>query len=566
MIKTSNLKNSKLFLIIIFISFRLSGQVQIENLVISSNSVIEQKVIDSLQYKSQFKNETELDNEINRIKETLYFKGFITLKSLGVFKIDNMHSLFLELGPAYQSVLLTKHSKFLYDIGFELKKDSLNNEEYVEIPISKLKESMEKISKELSNKGYPFATVKIINIKTIEGLKLKTELLIEKGEIRKIDSVIILGYEKFSKSHLKHMLKLKLKNPLNLNNLQTKMQLFDELSFVNQKRPPEVLFNKNKTSLFLYLDKIKSNSFDGFLGFGSDESNGKMEFNGYLNLKLNNNLNYGESINLSYKNDEIDQKTINIEVNMPYLFSSPVGGIARLNIFKKDSLFTTAEQSLKLSYKFNTRNEIGASAYFNQSSIINNNPASDLENYESNFYGINYYYTKKNRLNNFFPIQMKINLLLAFGSRVTSQSSNQRKILFEGSRIFWLNKENNFFVRFRCEDLKSGYYLFNEMFRFGGINSVRGFQENSLFASRYFMACSEYRYMVSQNLYVHSVFDSAYLEDISGESNRIYGIGFGFGVKTAGGLLRFTYANGKSNRQSFDLSKSKVHLSLVSNF
>lgn len=564
--KTSNLKNSKLFLLIIFINLQLNGQSQIENLIISSNSVFEQKVIDSLQYKSQFKNGIELENEINRIKETLYYKGFITLKSLGIFKIDNNHSLNLELGPAYQSVLLTKHSKFLNDIGFELKKDSLNYEKYVEIPISKLKESMEKISKVLSNKGYPFSTVKIINIKPIEEFKLKAELLIDKGEIRRIDSVTILGYEKFSKGHLKQMLKLKLKDPFNLTNLQTKMQLLDQLSFANQKRPPEVLFNKNKTTLFLYIDKIKSNNFDGFLGFGSNESNGKMEFNGYLNLKLENNLNYGESLNLSYKNDDVDQKTIDIMVNMPYLFSTPLGGMTRLNIFKKDSLFTTAEQSFKLSYNFNTQSELGAYANFNQSSTINNNLASNLENYESTFYGINYYYRKKNRLNNFFQLQMKINLLLAFGRRFTSQSSNQRKILFEGSRIFMFNKKNNFFVRFRFEDLKSDYYLFNEIFRFGGINSVRGFQENSLFASRYLMLCSEYRYMISPTLYVHSVFDSAYLEDISSESNRIYGIGFGFGVKTGGGLLRFTYANGKLNNQSFDLSKSKVHLSLVSNF
>tara|TARA_B100001564_G_scaffold359995_1_gene384595 strand:+ start:160972 stop:162672 length:1701 start_codon:yes stop_codon:yes gene_type:complete len=564
--KISNLKNLELFLLIIFISLRLSGQSQIENLIISSNSVVEQKLIDSLKYKSQFKNGTELENEINRIKEILYYKGFITLKSLGIFKLENKHSLLLDLGPAYQSVLLTKHSKFLNDIGFELKKDNLNYEKFVEIPISKLKESMEKISKELSNKGYPFATVKIINIKPIEEFKLKTELLIDKGEIRRIDSVTILGYEEFSKGHLKHMLKLKLKDPFNLTNLQTKMQLLDQLSFANQKRSPEVLFNKNKTTLFLYIDKIKSNNFDGFLGFGSNESNGKMEFNGYLNLKLENNLNYGESINLSYKNDDIGQKTIDIMLNMPYLFSSPLGGMARLNIFKKDSLFTTAEQSFKLSYNFTAQSEVGASANFNQSNTINNNLASNLENYESNFYGINYYYTKKNRLNNFFPLQMKINLLLAFGSRVTSKSSNQRKILFEGSRIFMFNKKNNFFVRFLFEDLKSDYYLLNEMFRFGGINSVRGFQENSLFASRYFMACSEYRYMISQTLYVHSVFDSAYLEDISSESNRIYGIGFGFGVKTASGLLKFTYANGKLSKQSFDLSKSKVHLSLVSNF
>ena len=59
----------------------------------------------------------------------------------------------------------------------------------------------------------------------------------------------------------------------------------------------------------LYLEKNKSNRFEGFLGFGSEETTGDLELNGYLNLNLVNNLNYGESFILNYRSDENDLKT-----------------------------------------------------------------------------------------------------------------------------------------------------------------------------------------------------------------------------------------------------------------
>ena len=68
------------------------------------------------------------------------------------------------------------------------------------------------------------------------------------------------------------------------------MELLNQLPFAQQKRPSEVLFTKDSTSVYLYLEKIKSNRFDGFIGFGTDETTGKIEFDGYLDLNLINNL------------------------------------------------------------------------------------------------------------------------------------------------------------------------------------------------------------------------------------------------------------------------------------
>jgi hypothetical protein len=61
--------------------------------------------------------------------------------------------------------------------------------------------------------------------------------------------------------------------------------------------------------------------------------------------------------------------------------------------------------------------------------------------------------------------------------------------------------------------LHSPTYLNNELTRFGGINSVRGFTENSLQGHFLSSLLTEYRYLVSPTLYVHSILDYAIYQD-----------------------------------------------------
>ena len=101
------------------------------------------------------------------------------------------------------------------------------------------------------------------------------------------------------------------------------------------------------------MEKARPDIFTVFLGFGTNENTNKIEFDGYLDLRLINNLNYGETLNLFYKSDEIDQQTINVDLDLPYLFTSPIGLQVGLNLFRKDSTFLTAKQYAKINYQIN---------------------------------------------------------------------------------------------------------------------------------------------------------------------------------------------------------------------
>ena len=536
------------------------------SLNLKGHSQADQEVLESLSAPVIFENVAELETEIKHIQKQLYSKGYISLKFLGLKNEKLKYTAKFELGPAYKSILIFGHSSLFKPLGYAIEKDLDSNQFYVEVPISDLENTLNQLSVGLSNESYTFATLQLQNIKPKDEIKIKANLVLDKGAKRTLQKIKVLGYDDFPTSYIKYFLQIKTQKPFKLERIQSQMKLLNQLSFAQQKRPAEVLFTQDSTTVYLYLEKIKSNRFDGFLGFGSEETTGKIEFDGYLDLKLINNLNFGESINLSYKSDEIDQKTLDIALQLPYLFGTPLGSTLNLNIFRKDSTFTTAQQAIKLFCQLNENQKLGLGVRLQQSNAITNTSDAFVEDFDSQFYEINYNYSKQQQTDLLFPLQSQLELSVAFGKRSATSELKQRHIRLKGFQIFNLNPKNSIFLKLQLEELQSDQYVFNELLRFGGITSVRGFRENSLFATRLGLLCSEYRYRISPGLFVHSVIDAGYFQDSNNTDYQIFGFGFGFGLRSNGGLLSLTYANGKTKNIPFNLSESKVHLSFTSTF
>ena len=105
------------------------------------------------------------------------------------------------------------------------------------------------------------------------------------------------------------------------------------------------------------------------------------------------------------------------------------------------------------------------------------------------------------------------------------------------------------------------------MYRFGGIQSIRGFNENSLQANTFVSILTEYRYILSSNLYLHNVLDYGFYQDnTSDNKNKLLGIGFGLGIQSKNGLLNLIYANGTTDEQTIKLANSVVQIKFVTNF
>jgi hypothetical protein len=107
--------------------------------------------------------------------------------------------------------------------------------------------------------------------------------------------------------------------------------------------------------------------------------------------------------------------------------------------------------------------------------------------------------------------------------------------------------------------------------REGGINSLKGFNEQSIFASNFNMIDIEYRYLIGDDSHIKLFWNGAYYEDKSfGRLNKITDYPWGFGIggnfETGAGLLSIMYALGKEKNNRFDLRTGKIHFGISSYF
>ncbi|WP_298495266.1 hypothetical protein [uncultured Algibacter sp.] len=442
-------------------------------------------------------------------------------------------------------------------------------DDYFILNFSETENALQIINSEISKKGLPFSKLKLTNIKTKDSTNLEAALTINSLEKRTIDNILVKGYDNFPGSYLKHFLKIKPKQVFNLDIIKNKTNQLNNLIFANEIKSPEILFSKDSTTLYLYLEKTKSNAFDGFLGFGTNEETNKLEFDGYLNLNLTNNLNFGESFRLLYKSDENDQKTFETNISLPYLFKTPIGADLLLRIFKRDSSFTTVNQSGKLHYQVNSMNKLYAGVISTESNnLLNKNTSTSISDYKTLHYTFAYQYLKPEANDQLFQIRSKIFLEFGSGNRKTNSSiEKQTTYTLDALKIFTLNYKNSIYLRVNGSNLISDTYFENELLRFGGINSIRGFEENSIFATFFSTLNTEYRFKLNNSIYLHSIIDAGYFEDKTlNTKEKLFGYGFGFGILTKAGLLKFNYANGKNENTQFKLTNSKIHLSLTAKF
>jgi outer membrane protein assembly factor BamA len=539
-------------------------------LKITGESDFETAVIDSISYKKNHLDLNSIQEEVDSLQRKLFRVGYIENEFEEIIKKnDSSYLAPFSLKNKYDTIYIYYNNDLVPKSIIQEVSEHVYDDYFI-LPFHEIETALYFINNKISDLGFPFSEIRLQNIIVKNSNSIEASLVSKEiAQKRSIDKIILKGYEKFPKSYLKHYLKIKSKKTFNLTEVKNKTKALDELRFAGQIKEPEVLFTKDSTILYLYLEKTKSNSFDGFLGFGTNEETNKIDFDGYLNLELNNNLNFGETFNLTYKSDENEQKTFNANLNLPYLFNSPLGVELGLNIFKKDSSFTTVNQKAKLFYQINPQINVffGINSTKSNNLLSSGNAVAEIQDYNSNIYNIRFLYNKRQQ-NQLFNTNLLFDIELGNGKRrFLNNSENQTQFLFNAFKIFNLNQKNSAYIRLNGSGLFSDTYLENELFRFGGINSIRGFEENTLVASLYGLINTEYRYQLSNSIYMHSIIDFAYLENkLLIQKEKLYGFGFGFGLLTKAGLLKFNYANGKTENQKFKFSNSKIHISLTAVF
>jgi hypothetical protein len=525
---------------------------------------LKQENVGQLKSTKEFQNTKEIDEYVQKIIENYRLEGYLFCKIVSINKTKpNQFVYYLDFGDYYKGIILSNIHKNEFNEINTLNLKTKNEGELV-FSFQEFRRFTQETLKELNKQGKPFDTFQLINIEESQQGYLKAELKFYSNRKRKVDDIVIKGYTEFPKPFLKHKLNIRKGRILNLNEISNQTENFENIAFASSIKEPEIQFTQDSTKVYLYIEKNNANTFDGFIGFNSTEET-SLELNGYLNLVLINNLNLGESLSINYKNDGREQQQFNANLQLPYLFKTPLSLSAGLRIFRKDSTFSNSVQNIGLDYQVFPLFNVGVISEFTQSNISLNEVtnANVGEDFQSNFYGIKANYSKSKKITGDFYSTRSFTLNTSMGNRKTSSSTNQLKI--ELNTIYDLKLKQNLYLNSSITGawLDSENYLDNELYRFGGLNSIRGFQENSIVASTFASINTEARYFLSSNLYVNSVLDFGYFEnEITRIGENLYGFGFGLGLETQAGILRLIFANGTSNSQNFTFENTQVHLTL----
>lgn len=548
-------------LLILFLNCNLQAQKLYLNIEGSNSS--QTKTLDSIGYQKQFSIAKEIENESNRLLKQLFQNGYLeSEKSNAVKTNDSTFVVQFKLGKRISHIHI-----YIGDENEDLNFSNYTVEnDFLILPIATVESFMQLQLKALEQKGFSLANIKLENFRK-ENLILKANLVITKSEKRFLNDIVIKGYPKFPASHKRNLIRLFANKTFNQDGLQKVYKEVDEYRFVKQTQYPEILFTKDSTKIYLYLEKAKANRFDGFLGF-SDEEGGKVRFNGYLDVLLHNILNSGEQFLIYWKNDGQRQTSFNMGLQVPYIFKSPLGLKAELNIFKKDSTFQNTNTSIDLGYFFNYNSRLYLGYQATESSDIQNTNSSFISDFTNSFVTSKYEFTRFKSDDFLFPEKTVIHFTIGTGKRDSKTASESQ---FFGNLLvkqnIYLNAKNNIQLNSQNYYLNSENYIVNELYRFGGIKSIRGFNENSLQGNFLTSLLTEYRYVLSPGLYVHSIIDYAYYQDKTSDLNDgLVGLGFGFGLLTKNGFFNLIYANGSVRDQPIQFANSIVHISFKSNF
>jgi hypothetical protein len=563
----------KYFLLhILLLTFNLHCNAQNFELQLTGSSLAENKVIDSLNYTSQHKNLKSLRTEIETTSQKLSKLGYIENKATERLQAND--STFIA------RFHLGTRIKFIHIyIGANKTVANLLSPHTIQDSIFLQYTEVETFLKEktsaLERIGYSLAKLKLTNIKKKRNT-LFTELQFESENQRQLNAIIIKHKNNqqknnFPEGHLTQI-RRKYKNKIFNQDIVSKIHNeFERFDFVNQIKYPEILFTKDSTKIYVYLEKRKSNTFDGFIGFNNNE-NKKITFNGYLDVTLENNLQVGEQFSLYWKTDGNQQRTFNSSLELPYLFKSPIGIKGELNIFKQDSTFQNTKTAIDISYfiNYDTRFYLGYQSTV--SSDIQNTGNSIISDYNNSFITTNLDYSQNDYTKPLSFNQSTLLLKTGFGSRETNNQAENSKtnkqffVELRAAFTFYLNSKNNLNLKTQNYYLHSSNYYTNELYRFGGINSIRGFTENSLAAHFMTSILTEYRYIVSPSLYLHTILDYCRLEspnvvENTDKKTKLLGIGLGLGVQTTAGLLKISVANGSSGSEQIKFSNTIMHIS-----
>jgi outer membrane protein insertion porin family len=544
-----------------------------------------QAVFKKISFKKQVTSKEFILTETNKIYVSLVNEGYISASIDSIKQDSTTYTAFINAGEKYKWVNLRYAKK---DQGI-ISKLGYNERFFANRPFkfTELSRFMEKLIVYYENNGYPFVSAKLDSLQFNQS-NVNAIVKIEKNVFVKLDSLVTEGTGKVSQKFLLRYLGIKNGMHYNAEVFSGVSKKIKQLPFVTEKKTPIIQLTDKQNKMYLFLEKKTASQFDGIVGILPSD-NGKTVFTGDLKIKLVNSiLKSGETFDLNWRRLQTQTQDLKASVIYPYIAGLPVGVDYGIKIYKKDTTFLDVNNAVGLNYYFNGLNYIKAFYKQRNANLISTSGLSNitiLPEYAdviTKAYGLGLFIEKFDY--RFNPRKgFGVNIQGSVGNRQIRKNPKINDIAystiplktsqyqFEGAIAGYINLTKNHVLKLSSQfgSVFGNTIYKNELFRIGGLRTLRGFDEESIYTSTYVIPTLEYRFLFEKNSNIFLFAEGAWYENgnVAGYSNDTpMSVGAGINFETKAGIFNLSYALGKQYSNGFDLRIGKIHAGLTALF
>jgi outer membrane protein assembly factor BamA len=543
--------------------------------------------LEKTKYEKSFATIALRDKEIRAVLISLWNNGYLAAKTDSIRQDSTNQTVYINPGQQYTWAFLSPGNvddEILSFAGY--RRRNFRNDQFKVKEVARIQE---RILTWCENNGYPFASVKLDSVVFENDGRINAQLNLTKNRFTKIDSIAVKGTLKTSEAFLYNYIGIAPGDPYNESKVAAISPRIRELSFAREAQPFTILFTEKYTKLTLFLDKKKAGQFDGIVGILPDNNTGKVLFTGDVRLKLQNALRRGELIELNWRRLQSQTQDLKARIAYPYLFRTPAGVDYSIKLYRRDTSFLHVQQLFGLQYIFTGNTGVRAYVKNTSSSLLSTAGLENITTLPSTAdisaisYGLGFHIEHLDyRFNPRSGFTMDFSWDI--GTRTIKENPGLNPLVYQGLKLkttaysstftaekFWpVGKRMTILTGIKSAwQFNSGFLLRNELYRIGGLMTLRGFDEESIFASSYGIATVEYRFLLEQNSWFFAFFDQGWYENNSKDqfvTDTPYGFGTGVTFETKAGIFALTYALGSQFNQPVQFRGGKIHVGFIGLF
>lgn len=491
-----------------------------------------------------------------------------------------------------------------------------------------IQQSIQKTTMMYMQKGYPFARCKIeYTIKeNPQNYVYQPTVYVETGDKHTFDSIVFTGISGKASQLAENIIDIHHKDVFNQKKVDNLVKMLNNSPYFEQAKLKQIRFTQQKTAhLFIETKTRKANSIDGILGIApSNTQQDKTQITGNLKLNIVNPNWGGKILNIQWDKLASTSQNLSVLFKQPYLFQSPIDIQMDINLQKQDSTFLRRDVSGKIGYRLSITWTLQGGVYNRNSySTLKNSFQKDtltapilpktqnlIFNFKQTLYNIGIQYFS---VDNFYAPRKGMDFHIDFyaGYKNIAKTQGIDVEIFESiqkrSFMYSVQMKYEHYLRLKARQvgviklngstIDNPYLTFNDLYRVGGLKTLRGFNELSYFASTYGITTLEYRYFLESlsflslfvdYAWIHEKYQTAFLstrEIIVNNELRYQSyqyiqekekwnnpIGFGVGLQLfmeKVGILSLAIALGKDTQQNnvnVDFRQMKLHFGVLTRF